>query len=167
MAQRSTGGSRPGLERLRRNCLFAYLDFSAVNCNDRMKFLSENCWKPVGLGRIFKITWRVSLLLYYLLISGVTTCDNFTVGLCVETIINHLVSERNRTGSELIPKFRILLYRNNDTNLQNFIARFHKVPDTIVAKDPVESILLQDPSDSSTRPHSPSVKGNLNDISLS
>jgi len=198
----STGGSRLGLERLRRNWLFAYLDFSAVKCNDRMKFLwklletswswqtgylrsrgesalthlksEEVSWKVISFWR-YRSSSRLMATsciiymhsMYCLLISGVTTCDNFTVGLCVETIINHLVSEGNRTGSELISKFRILLYRNNDTNLQIFIARFHKIPDTIVAKDPVESILLQDPSDSSTRPHSPSVKGNLNDISLS
>jgi hypothetical protein len=50
-----------------------------------------------------------------------------------------------------------------------FSARFnhHKDLDTVVAKDPVESILPQDPSDSSTRPHPPSVKGDQNDISLS
>ena len=71
--------------------------------------------------------------------------------------------------SELIPKLMISLCRNNDTILQNFTVRFrhHKVLDTIAAKDPVESTLPQDPSGSSTRLHSPSVKGNLNDISFS
>jgi hypothetical protein len=50
---------------------------------------------------------------------------------------------------------------------ENFSARFHQNKILIVAEDPVESILLQDRSDSSTRPPSPSVKGNLIDISLS
>jgi hypothetical protein len=55
---------------------------------------------------------------------------------------------------------------HNDTTLQNFSAGFHhyKVRDTVVARDLAESSLPQDPSDSSTRPHFPSVKGGQNGI---